>query len=685
MGPDSGSTEFQVKVCMLKKWLRSLTIIIKVQTLAAKKYDGIGGLLTKTLLVLSAALLPHSSLLWAQTSTTGNLISDTEDSVVSPASDTAIASCISIKDSKVPVWPVNDKNTLVSGSVITSPYTNPGGLTGSRFTATAEQDVQVAWTTIQTVAGLASMQIETSSNELAHVQWVLDANCQPLHHRRIVYSKDMMAEEIQIIDPATGAITQTEALNPPLPVISRVSADNNRIRVGMIDSGINYTLPQINARLARDQNGELIGYDFWDNDNLPFDVHFSSSPFRIIRHGTGTASLLLREAPFIDLVPYRYPRPDMSRMQDLVEHAANNQVRIIGLPLGGNDADQWTAFATAAKQHPDILFIASAGNNGRNIDQQPVYPASLDIENLLVVTSADDFIVPADRVNWGRSKVDYMLPAEEQPVINFHGEKTTASGSSYAVPRAVALAARFLRDMPHWRAPELIKEFARRYADGSSTRYVGGGFIADPLAEDDLEVKLVGVQTLTRDKPVENNDTERFYKLPLSVFVLHEGWSKELVSKSLLEAETILAQCNIAFNSVTISELSIPGYLRDLEAGSTKTLVTALNNTTEFKPIKIFYSRDTRMLTPFDGEAFGRANTRRRPWLQDSVWLMNGIEDAGIALAHELYHVLTNTGEHNQIPDNLMQTRTSQGRTVLEPMQCEAAIRTAKENLLLFD
>lgn len=653
--------------------------------MAAINCDGNGRQRLKTLLVLPAAILPLSSMLWAQTSTSENHTPDVQISITSPASDTAIASCIAIKDSKVPVWTVDNKNTLIAGSVITSPYTNPGGLTGSRFTATAEQNVEVEWTTIQTVAGLASMQIETSINEFAHAQWVLDENCQPQHHRRIVYSKDMMAKEIQIIDPATGTITQTEALNPPLPATSRISADKNRIRVGMIDSGINYTLPQINARLARDSDGELIGYDFWENDSLPFDVHFSSSPFRIIRHGTATASLLLNEAPFIDLVPYRYPRPDMSRMQNLVEHAANNQVRIIGMPLGGNNLDQWTSFANAAEQHPDILFIASAGNNGRNIDQQPVYPASLDLENMLVVTSADDFIMPAERVNWGRSKVDYMLPAEEQRVINFQGEQTTASGSSYAVPRAVALAARFLRENPHWRAPELIKEFARRYADGSSTRYVGGGFIADPMADDALEVKLVGVQTLTRDKPTENDDTERSYKLPLSVFVLHEGWSKELVSKSLLEAETILAQCNIAFNSVTISELSVPAYLRDLEAGSTKTLVSALNNTTEFKPIKIFYARDTRMLTPFDGEAFGRANTRRRPWLQDSVWLMNGIEDAGIALAHELYHVLTNTGEHNQIADNLMQARTSQGRTTLEPMQCEAAIRTAKENLLLFD
>ena len=91
------------------------------------------------------------------------------------------------------------------------------------------------------------------------------------------------------------------------------------------------------------------------------------------------------------------------------------------------------------------------------------------------------------------------------------------------------------------------------------------------------------------------------------------------------------------------------------------------------------------MLTPFDGEAFGRGNTRRRPWLQNSVWLMNGIQDAGIALAHELFHVLSNSGEHVQISNNLMQTRTSPGNVALEQTQCEAAIRNAKDHLILFD
>lgn len=600
-------------------------------------------------------------------------------------SSAAVASCLSIKSHSNPTWPVLEKNALLANSVVTSPYTNPRGLTGSRFTGSTEQGVNIVWTTIQSIAGLSSMQIEASINDHPQSQWILDEDCQPSNHSRLVYDENGMATHLLTIDPTTDAIQETALLNPPLPVPSSVSQEPNRIRVAMVDSGVNYTLPRINARLARTPDGELVGYDFWANDPLPFDAHFGASPFRITRHGTATASLLLKEAPFIDLVPYRYPRPDMSRMKELIAHAAKNKVRIIGLPLGGNKPDQWDSFAIAAQQHPDILFIASAGNNGRNIDQQPVYPASLDLDNLLVVTSADDFVVPAERVNWGRTKVDYMLPAEEQPVIDFNGDQSTASGSSYAVPRAAALAAKLLRDNPEWQATQIIAEFARRYADGTSSRYVGGGYIADPVAEDNWEVQLVGVQTLTREKPINEQAQELLYKLPLSVFVLHDGWSKEIVRDSLLEAESILAQCNIAFNSVTISELSVPAYLRDLETGRARTLVSALDNDTEFKPIKVFYARDTRMITPFDGEAFGRANTRRRPWLQDSIWLMNGIEDAGIALAHELFHVLSNSGEHIQTLNNLMQTRTSPGNTTLELLQCDAAVRNAKENRILFD
>ena len=97
----------------------------------------------------------------------------------------------------------------------------------------------------------------------------------------------------------------------------------------------------------------------------------------------------------------------------------------------------------------------------------------------------------------------------------------------------------------------------------------------------------------------------------------------------------------------------------------------------------ILLARDTRMLEAYDGEAFGLGNTRMRPWLTHSVWLMLDVDDPGVALAHELYHVLANSGEHVEGVANLMQGRTRPDSTDLTADQCRAARDTGLANGLL--
>src|SRR5262245_39161047 len=53
---------------------------------------------------------------------------------------------------------------------------------------------------------------------------------------------------------------------PPLPA----GRDPGGVAIAFIGTGIDYTLPLIAQRLARDGEGELIGWDVVDNDNRPF-------------------------------------------------------------------------------------------------------------------------------------------------------------------------------------------------------------------------------------------------------------------------------------------------------------------------------------------------------------------------------------------------------------------------------
>jgi hypothetical protein len=460
--------------------------------------------------------------------------------------------------------------------------------------------------------------------------------------------------------------------NPAVPRLAPQAIDGRPIRVAMVDSGVNYLLPVIQQSLARSPEGQLVGYDFWDMDERPFDSHPSKSGI-VQRHGTQTASLLIKEAPFVRLVPYRYPRPDMQRMEQLLQHAAVHDVRIMGLALGGNRKEDWAPFESAAKLHPQILIIASAGNNGRDIDKEPVYPASLTIPNLLVVTSADDFVRPARGVNWGRRSVDYMVPAEMQTVIRFDGTEAQVSGSSYAVPRVVALAARLLKHNPSLDTQALIANIRAKFANGVVPRQIGQGYIHDPQFDAQASFNVESVlQWQASDVSMPAGDRIReMLPLPLNVYVLDERWGDESVQAVLGEAQAILSQCDIVFDKVVIKRLNVEGYLKVLETGRSKTLMETIGRSGPNRNVAVFFVQDTVMNEPFDAEAFGRGNTRSRPWLTETVWLTWVLRDRGIALAHELFHILVNSGQHSTMAGNLMLARTTGDNRKLETGQCE--------------
>jgi hypothetical protein len=460
--------------------------------------------------------------------------------------------------------------------------------------------------------------------------------------------------------------------NPLVPKLLSHALHGEPIRVGMVDSGVNYLLPIIQQALARTSDGRLIGYDYWDMDERPFDSHPSKSGI-VQRHGTQTASLLIKEAPFVRLVPYRYPRPDMRRMEQLLQHAAVHDVRIMGLALGGNRKEDWVHFESAAKNHPQILFIASAGNNGRDIDKEPVYPASLTLANLLVVTSADDFVRPARGVNWGRVSVDYLVPAEMQTVIRFDGTEVQVSGSSYAVPRVAALAARLLKQNPELDTQALLSKIRSKFANGAVPRQIGQGYIHDPLfdAQASFGVELVSEWRASDASIRAMGRVLKILLLPLDVYVLDERWSEEDVLEVLSESHTILNQCNIAFDSVVIKRLILEDYLKDLETGRSRTVMDMVGRSGPNRNAAVFFAQDTRMNQPFDAEAFGQGNTRSRPWLTDSVWLTWALRDRGIALAHELVHILVNSGQHSTVSGNLMLARTTGDNRNLETAQCD--------------
>jgi hypothetical protein len=275
--------------------------------------------------------------------------------------------------------------------------------------------------------------------------------CRLFEARLLLKHKDGRPDRLALYRMIFNKPYRVERLNPPVPP----GKDPGGVKVGLIDTGLNYTLAKFSNRLARDQAGRILGYDFAEQDRRPYDFDPQVPALLPRHHGTTVASIVAREAPKSRLVPLRYPGRQYDRFADLIGHMAKNRVRIAVMPLGGRKRTDWLVFERTARANPQILFVVSAGNDGRNLASSPVYPAAFRLANLLVVTAA----TPAGRLdagaNWGRHIVEIAVPAQRIAVIDHNGAKGFASGTSYAVPRVAALAARLLARHPGFNTRQL--------------------------------------------------------------------------------------------------------------------------------------------------------------------------------------------------------------------------------------
>ena len=303
----------------------------------------------------------------------------------------------------------------------------------------------------------------------------VDKKCNIMVSRLIQRDINGKIFSIDNLSSDLSKVKSSEYFNPPLEKQKPFKG----IKVAIVDTGVNYNLDFIADKISRIDDSNLTGYDFEDDDSLPYDIDTGRSVFFPMHHGTSVSSIILREAPMSELVVYRFPRSEMCKFENLIEHISVNKIKIVNLSMGSVNKDDWQCFYKAAKSNKNILFFVSAGNDGKNIDFEKIYPASFDLENIIVVTSSDISGNLAQGSNFGSVSVDFLIPGEQIPVIDHRGVKTNASGSSFAVPRAVAMAIRILSNNTNANILDIkSKLISRAIRSNEQVKY---GWIPDPL------------------------------------------------------------------------------------------------------------------------------------------------------------------------------------------------------------
>ncbi|GAA5146085.1 hypothetical protein GCM10023213_38620 [Prosthecobacter algae] len=243
------------------------------------------------------------------------------------------------------------------------------------------------------------------------------------------------------------------------------------VKVAIIDTGVDYHHADLAANIWKnpgeipgnrqddDLNGyvdDVYGWDFYAGDNAPLDSH---------DHGTHCAGIIgaagnNRDGVVgvnwrVSLVSVRFSSAEgfgtTSDAIDAVNYTTQLGVDLTSNSWGGSENSLLLKEAIQQAGEAGILFVAAAGNHGRDLDRTPTYPASYDLDNIVAVASTTHADKLSSSSNYGTLAVDLAAPGSEILSTLRNGSYGTASGTSMAAPHvagALALARSVAPGMP---------------------------------------------------------------------------------------------------------------------------------------------------------------------------------------------------------------------------------------------
>lgn len=235
--------------------------------------------------------------------------------------------------------------------------------------------------------------------------------------------------------------TRAAANEPPVP--SGVGPGG--VTVALLGPGIDYRKPELARRLARDGEGDLIAWDFTDNDNRPFAG---------AGHGTAAARTLAGLAPAAQLVIAKEQIGDRHALGRMMTFASQTPARIIVWLDAAPSRIDWPILAEAIRRFGDRLFVVPAGDGGQDLDRSAAYRGVSGAANAIIVAS------DAPASNRGKATVDVTVKGAGGLPITSHE----------AALMIAALAARALARDPMHSMAGLKELIVRQPPVGVATR-----------------------------------------------------------------------------------------------------------------------------------------------------------------------------------------------------------------------
>lgn len=144
-----------------------------------------------------------------------------------------------------------------------------------------------------------------------------------------------------------GGPAAAETPDPKVPA----GRDPGGVAVAIVGPGLDYRRPEFHRRLARDGEGELVAWDFADDDPRPFSG---------VEVDAALASIVLAESPATRLVLARVPAGRHDLIAAAFRFAAQSPARVLLLGADPGRPLQRADLIVATRHLPGLLVVVPA-------------------------------------------------------------------------------------------------------------------------------------------------------------------------------------------------------------------------------------------------------------------------------------------------------------------------------------
>ena len=281
----------------------------------------------------------------------------------------------------------------------------------------------------------------------------------------------------------TGQTGGTADADIDAPEAWDITTGSAAIVVGVIDTGVDYTHPDLVANMWHnpgeipgnfiddDGNGyvdDVYGIDPANGDSNPFDdaghgTHVSGTIGGVGNNGVGVVgvnwNVKIMALKFLDASGSGWTNDAIECLNYAVmmKNTYGVNIKLTSNSWGGGGVSQALEDAIAASGNAGMLFMAAAGNNGTDNDSIPQYPSNIDLANIVAVAATDHNDNLASFSCYGATTVDLGAPGVGIRSTTPGNTYSLYDGTSMATPHVSGAAALLWADNPTLTSQE-VKE-----------------------------------------------------------------------------------------------------------------------------------------------------------------------------------------------------------------------------------